>query len=222
MTINVFLVDDHPTFRDGLRVALDDSGEIRVVGEADTGEEAVSVLPRLDPAADVVLMDVKLAGCSGITTTRLITSEDSAPAVLVLSAADDDDVIVGAIRAGAKGFIDKSVSRDDLLSGVRLVANGGAAFTERTAARLGSYFSAVQRLPQRLAFPELTDREIQILDLLARGRDNRGIARELVLAEKTVRNNITSIFAKLNVADRTAAVVRARDAGMGLDGTGPG
>ncbi len=115
MTINVFLVDDHPTFRDGLRVALDQSGMIRVVGEVGTGEEAVTALPVLDPAADVVLMDVKLAGCSGITATRLITSQDEAPAVLVLSAADDDDVIIGALRAGARGFIDKSVSREDLL-----------------------------------------------------------------------------------------------------------
>ena len=165
-------------------------------------------------------MDVKLAGLFGITATRLITSQDEAPAVLVLSAADDDDVIIGALRAGARGFIDKSVSREDLLSGVHLVANGGAAFSGRAAARLSDYFSAVQRLPQ-CGFPG-THRPGNPDTGPARcGRDNRGIARELVLAEKTVRNNITSIFAKLNVTDRAAAVVRARTPGW-TDRTGPG
>ncbi|MEU8247750.1 response regulator transcription factor [Nonomuraea sp. NPDC048916] len=218
MTIGVFLVDDHPTFRDGLRVALDSAETTRVVGEAGTGEAAVRILPTLRPRADVVLMDVRLAGCSGIEATRLITGGANAPHVLVISAADDDDeVVLGALRAGAKGFLDKATSRDDLLRGIHLVAKGGAVFSPHVATRLTTYFSAIRHVPGRVAFPELTDRETEILDLLARGYDNRDISRQLVLAEKTIRNHITHIFMKLDVTDRTTAALRARNAGLGLD-----
>jgi DNA-binding NarL/FixJ family response regulator len=215
--IRVFVVDDHPTFRVGLRVALEESDAITVAGEASNGEEAVRVLPTLDPGADVVLMDIRLAGCSGVEATRLVSGLPAAPRVLVMSAAEEDDAIIGALRAGAKGFIDKGVSREDLLHSIRLVASGGAVFSPWPAGRLSDYFAAIHRQPGRLAFPELTERETQILDLLARGQDNRSIARELMLAEKTIRNNITSVFTKLNVTGRTAAAVRARDAGLGVD-----
>ena len=219
MTISVFLVDDHPAFRDGLRVALDTTETIKVVGEADTGEEAVRLLPALDPSADVVLMDIKLTGCSGIAATRLITADATATKVLIVSAADDADITIGALRAGARGFIDKSVCREDLLRSIHIVARGGAVFGARTVAQLDNYFSKLHRPPPQLAFPELSDRETQVLDLLAHGHDNRRIARELVLAEKTVRNHVTQILMKLRVPDRTAAAVRARDAGLGRAGT---
>ncbi|GGO61240.1 response regulator transcription factor [Nonomuraea cavernae] len=217
MSIGVFLVDDHPTFRDGLRVAVDSAETTRVVGEADTGEAAVRALPTLRPGADVVLMDVKLTGCSGIEATRLVAGGAGAPHVLVISAADDDEVVLGALRAGAKGFLDKATSRDDLLHGIHLVAKGGAVFSPHVASRLTTYFSAIGQVPGRVAFPELTDRETEILDLLARGHDNRDISRQLVLAEKTIRNHITRIFMKLDVSDRTTAALRARNAGLGLD-----
>jgi DNA-binding NarL/FixJ family response regulator len=220
MTVRVFLVDDHPTFRAGLRVILDDADTMEVVGEAATGDEAVHTLRALRPIADVVLMDLRLGDSSGIEATHAITangeSSTPAPRVLVISAAEEDDAVVGALRAGAHGFLVKGVSRQELLRGIHVVADGGAVFSPPVAARLSTYFSVVHDLPCRAAFPQLTGRERQILDLLARGLDNRRIARELVLAEKTVRNHITSVFVKLQVTDRTAAAVRARDAGLGL------
>lgn len=219
MSVRVFIVDDQPTFRDGLRVALDAATSVEVVGEAASEEEAVGALSVLPPIADVVLIAIGPGASADVAAVRLIAEEASAM-VLVMSSAEDDDIIVGALRAGARGFIDKGISREDLLHSVHLAANGGAAFSAQTAARLCTYFSAIHSLPRRLAFPELTDRETQILELLAQGRDNRGIARALSLAEKTVRNNITSVFAKLRVTDRTAAALRAREAGLGLDGIG--
>ncbi|MDH2426542.1 response regulator transcription factor [Sphaerisporangium sp. TRM90804] len=217
MTIHVFLVDDHPTFRDGLRVALESAPGMRVVGESSSGEEAVRALAESRPGADVVLMDIRLPGCSGIEATRLITRGAGAPRVLVISTAEDDDVVVGALRAGASGFIDKATSREDLLCGVSLVAKGCAVLSPNVAVRLSTYFSAIREVPDRMAFPGLTEREREILDLLARGWNNQSISRQLLLAEKTIRNHITHIFMKLDVTDRTTAAMRARNAGLGLD-----
>ncbi|MGW0804676.1 response regulator [Nonomuraea sp. NPDC002799] len=214
-SLGVFLVDSHPAFRDGLRVALE-AGSAHVVGEARDGETAIQMIAAIRP--DLVLMDVKLGG-HDIGSIRRITESPHPPRVLAIAAAADDDVVIGALRAGAKGFIDKAVSREELLHGVHLVANGGAAFSPGVADRLPAYFSAIQELPGRMAFPELTDRETQILELLARGYNNRTISRQLVLAEKTVRNNITRIFTKLHVTDRTSAALRARNAGLGLEHT---
>lgn len=217
MTVRVFLVDDHPTFRAGLRVAL--AGDtVEIVGEAGSGEEAVRTLPTLDPGADVILMDLKLTGSSGIEATRRITAstgQDGPPHVLALSAAEEDDAVIGALRAGARGFLAKAVSRVELLRGVQVVADGGAVFSPPVASRLSAYFCAVHEMPARVAFPQLTERERQILSLVARGHDNRRIARDLVLAEKTVRNHLSHLFMKLDVTNRTAAAVRARDAGLG-------
>ncbi|MFB4273157.1 response regulator [Nonomuraea sp. GTA35] len=213
--VEALLVDAHPAFRDGLRVALESAGIARVVGETCDGTSAVHLAAAVRP--DVVLIDVTLDGGSGIDATRRMTSGPHAPRVLVISAVCDDDVVIGALRAGAKGFIDKAVSREELLHGIHLVVHGGAAFSPQVADRLPAYFSALQEVPGRVAFPELTDRETQILELLASGYDNRSISRRLVLAEKTIRNHITRIFTKLDAPDRMTAALRARNAGIGLE-----
>lgn len=220
MTVRVLLVDDHPLFRYGLRTALQDAVDLSVAGEASTGEQALGLLRESEPAVDVVLMDIQLPDGSGIDVTRTIVGDPpggrSAPRILVVSATQDDALVVAALRAGAYGYLVKGVSRDELLWAIRTVAAGGAVFGPAVASRLRDYFSAVHEVPSRAAFPELSDRELQVLDLIARGRSNRHIARQLVVAEKTVRNHITRVFRKLQVDHRDAAIVRARDAGLGV------
>ncbi|MFK0115334.1 response regulator [Streptomyces sp. NPDC090994] len=217
MTVGVLIVDDHPLFLQGLRVALDSEGDLAVVGEAGSGEEAVEAVTRLGPAVQVVLMDLRLPRMPGVEAIRAITSETAGhrPRVLVVSRYEDDDEVVAALRAGAHGYVAKEVSRDELLRAVRTVAEGGAVFSASIAERLGTYFSAIHDFPGRLAFPNLTNREREILDLLARGHTNRRIARHLVLSDKTVRNHVSHIFAKLQVTNRDDAMTRARDAGLG-------
>jgi DNA-binding NarL/FixJ family response regulator len=220
VTIRVFLVDDHPMYRDGVRVALEGAETLQVIGEADTAETALKALADLNPAPHVVLMDIALGTSSGIEATRALHSGAAGgpapPRVLIVSVAEDDHSVVAAMRAGASGYLAKGASRDDLIRSIHIVADGGAVFSPEVAGRLRSYFSAVHEVPSRLAFPELTNREREILDLIARGHNNRRIARELVLSEKTVRNHITSVFMKLQVNDRMEATVRARDAGLGF------
>ncbi|MFE5598202.1 response regulator [Streptomyces coelicoflavus] len=219
MTIRVFLVDDHPLFRAGVRLAMEDVEDMDVVGEADSGEDAVQALVHEKIGADVVLMDVQVPGSSGVAAMADIAAAHQpgadAPRVLMMSVTDDDDMVVAALRAGAHGYLLKGAPRAELIRAVRTVALKGAVFSPTVAARLSGYFSAVHEMPSRAAFPQLTERERQILDLVARGYTNRRIARELVLAEKTVRNHVSHVFAKLQVSDRAAAVVRARDAGLG-------
>ncbi|MFD7256582.1 response regulator [Streptomyces sp. NPDC059874] len=219
MTIRVFLVDDRSLFRAGVRIAMEDAGDMKVVGEADSGEEAVRALVDERVQADVVLMDVQMPGLSGVAAVSALAAGrragDETPRVLMLSVTDEDDMIVAALRAGAHGYLLKGAPRAELIRAVRTVAARGAVFSPTVAARLSGYFSAVHEMPIRVAFPQLTERERQILDLIARGYPNRRIARELVLAEKTVRNHVSHIFAKIDVSDRAAAMVRARDAGLG-------
>lgn len=215
MSVRVFIIDSQPAFRLGLRTALDAAGNIAVVGEAGQGEDVIEILETFPNTVDVVLIDIGPGALPGLDTMRLIC-EGSALRVLALSAVHDDDIIVGALCAGASGVLSKHASGEDLLHSIHLVANGGAAFSAPTGIRLRDYFAAGQRLPGRLAFPELTEREGQVLDLLARGQDNQSIARALNVAEKTVRNNITSVYAKLHVTNRTGAALRARQAGLGV------
>lgn len=220
--IRLFLVDDHPLFRSGVRLAMEDVDDIEIVGEAETEEDAIEALVHRPSPADVVLMDLQLpGGGSGVAVTSALIAGSApgcgaVPRVLMMSVNEDDDMVVAALRAGAHGYLAKGSPRDELISAVRTVAAGGAVFSSAVAARLSVYFSAVHELPSRAAFPQLTDRERQILDLVARGRTNRQIARELVLAEKTVRNHVSHVFTKLRITDRASAVVRARDAGLGV------
>lgn len=214
--VRLLIVDDHGPFRDGLRALLRSAGDMAVLGEAADGATAVELALASQP--DVVLMDVNMAGLDGVAATRRIA--DAAPhvAVLVLTMHDDDDTVFAAVRAGARGYLLKGAGRAEILRAIRAVASGEAIFGPAVARRLVAFFDRPAPLPDPLTFPELTGREREILDLVARGRSNIEISRELVLSPKTVRNHISNVFSKLHVRDRAEAIVRAREAGMGGEG----
>jgi DNA-binding NarL/FixJ family response regulator len=209
----VLIADDHDAFRAGLRAVLETAGDIVVAGEAATGDDAVDAAASLQP--DVVLMDVNMPGLDGIEATRRIVDGSPHVAVLVLTMHDDDETVFAAVRAGARGYLLKGAQRADLLRGIRAVTAGEAIFGPGVARRLMAYFARPAPVPDPAAFPELTEREREVLDLVARGRSNAAITAELVLAPKTVRNHVSNIFSKLQVRDRSEAIVRAREAGMG-------
>jgi DNA-binding NarL/FixJ family response regulator len=211
----VLLVDDHPLFLDGVRAALTGVPDVQVVGEAHDRREAVEKAATLRP--DVVLMDLNLPDGSGIDATREILATAPDTGILVITMSADDDAVVAAMRAGARGYVVKGAGRADLLHAVATVAAGGAVFSPAVAARLGSYFSGLAAQPGREMFPQLSEREREVLDLVARGFDNRRIARELFLSEKTVRNNVSTLLGKLEVADRAEVIARARRAGLGQE-----
>jgi DNA-binding NarL/FixJ family response regulator len=214
----VLIADDHGPFRAGLRALLESAGDLQVVGEAEDGEAAVGSVVAAQP--DVVLMDVNMPGLDGVAATRRITDVAPHVAVLVLTMHDDDETVFAAVRAGARGYVLKGAGRAELLRAVRAVASGEAIFGPAVARRLVAFFDRPAPLPDPAAFPELTDREREILDLVARGKSNAEITAELVLSPKTVRNHVSNVFAKLQVRDRAEAIVRAREAGLG--GTGGG
>jgi DNA-binding NarL/FixJ family response regulator len=209
----ILLVDDHPLFLDGVRAALSTTAGLEVVGEAHTCAAAVEQARALTP--EVVLMDLNLPDGSGIEATRDVLAVSPASHVLVITMSADDDAVVAAMRAGARGYVVKGAGRQDLIQAVTTVAAGGAVFSPTVAARLGRYFSGLAAQPGREMFPQLSEREREVLDLVARGLDNRRIARALFLSEKTVRNHVSAVLAKLEVPDRAEAVARARRAGLG-------
>jgi DNA-binding NarL/FixJ family response regulator len=211
----VLLVDDHPLFLDGVRAALAGAEDLEVVGVAEDLAGAVAQAEATAP--DVVLMDLNLPDGSGIDATAAILARRPEVRVLVMTMSADDDAVVAAMRAGARGYVVKGAGRTDLLQAVRTVANGGAVFSPSVADRLGAFFTGLAAQPAREAFPQLTEREREVLDLLARGYDNRRIARELFLSDKTVRNHVSNVLARLGAVDRTDAVQRARRAGLGGD-----
>lgn len=209
--IRVMVVEDHPVFAEGLVALLGDAPEIDVVGVASTGEAAVDLAGRVAP--EVVLMDLHLPGISGVEATARILADRPETVVLALTMLSDDESVLAAIRAGARGYLLKESTGEDIVRSVRAVAAGQVVFGASTGERLLSVLATTAARPRPL--PELTDREVEILDLVAVGLNNQAIARRLVLSEKTVRNHVSNIFAKLHVSDRSAAVVRARDAGLG-------
>ena len=210
--IRVLIADDHPLFRDGMHGLLDSVEETEVVGEAATGEETVARTLELSP--DVVLMDLNMPGMNGITATREILKEKEDVGILVVTMLEDDDSVFAAMRAGASGYILKGASGNEVLRAILSVANGEAIFGPGIARRVMSFFSSPKpKIPR--AFPELTDREREVLTLVAKGRNNAEISSELYLSLKTVQNHVSNIFRKLRVADRAGAVIRAREAGFG-------
>jgi DNA-binding NarL/FixJ family response regulator len=211
-TVRVLIVDDHPIFRDGLATALAGVDDLEVVGAAVDGEEAVAMAERLRP--DVVLMDLNMPGTGGIEATRRITASSEA-AVLVLTMQSDDDSVFAAVRAGASGYLMKGADRSEVLRAVLGAAAGEAVFGPTVAHRILSALSGAPGGATPRPFPELTSREREILDLVARGLGNHAIGAELSLAPKTVRNNVSSILAKLHATDRGEAIAKARRSGLG-------
>jgi len=209
--IRVLIVDDHPVYRDGLRGLIERAPDLELVGEAETGTEAVSVAAATRPA--IVLMDLRMPEMSGIEATRRIVQADPGVGVLVLTMSEDDDSLFAAMRAGARGYIPKDADAEELLRAIRAAALGEAIFGASIATRMMSFFAGGAR--SSTAFPELTERELEILEKIAAGRSNAEIGQRLGIAPKTVRNHVANILNKLEVADRSQAIVRAREAGMG-------
>jgi DNA-binding NarL/FixJ family response regulator len=210
-TIHVIVADDHPMFRKGLHGLLESVTGIEVVGEATNGEEAIALTERLRP--DVILMDINMPGVNGIEATRRILHVNPSVGVLVLTMYEDDDSVFAAMRAGARGYLLKGVDQVEVLRAINAVSNGEAIFSPSIAQRLIHYFSTLEKTASPV-FPELTDREREVLILIAQGNTNTAIAEKLVLSPKTVRNHVSTIFSKLQVASRAEAIIRARDAGL--------
>lgn len=213
--IRVLVVDDHPVFRAGVRAALADAGTVTVVGEAADAATALSLVDDLAP--HVVLMDLHLPDRSGIDATRRLAASHPEVAVLVLTMSEDADAILSAVRAGARGYLVKGAEVERIQSAIRTVAAGEVVFGEGIADQALALLTggATRRTRSDRPFPVLTDREVEILALVAAGLSNTDIARRLVVSEKTVRNHVSNIFTKIQVTSRAEAVARARDAGLG-------
>ncbi len=208
--IRVVVVDDHPMFRLGMTAMLDSLDGVEVVGQADRTETALEVV---GPGVDVVLMDLHLGDDSGVETTRELVRRNPALRVLVVTMLEDDDSVVAAVRAGARGYLLKGATPDEVDRAVRAVANGEVILGPAVAARALAHLTGAR--VSASPFPDLTERELEVLDLVARGLDNASISRRLVLSPKTVRNHVSNVLTKLAVRDRSAAIVRARQAGLG-------
>lgn len=211
--LRVLIADDHPLFRHGIRALLESTAGFGVVGEASTGEEAIVLATELQP--DVILMDVQMPGINGIEATRQILRESPNIRILMVTMFEDDASVFTAMRSGARGYVLKDAEKGDLLRAIRAVGNGEAIFSPAIATRLIDFFSAPPPAALGQAFPDLTDREREILNLIAQGLSNIEIAERLVLTHGAVRNYVSNIFGKLQVADRAHAIIRAREAGMG-------
>jgi DNA-binding NarL/FixJ family response regulator len=209
--LRILVVEDHPLFRRGVVTLLEGVPDLAVAGVAVSGEEAVLRTAELRP--DVVLMDLQLPGISGIEATRAIVAADPGVHVLVLSLFEDEDSVFLALRAGARGYVLKDADEEELTGAIRAVGRGEAIFSRAIAGRVLAFFAQPREAPK--VFPGLTDREREILALIAQGHPNPSIARTLFLSPKTVANYVSAIFAKLQVADRAEAMIRAREAGLG-------
>lgn len=210
--LRVVIADDHPLVRSGLRTILTAADGIDVVGEASTGAEAVAVARTSTP--DVIVMDLQMPDTDGIEATRQIVADNPSIAVLVLTMFEDDTSVFSAMRAGALGYLLKGAEQEEIIRAIHAAAHGGAIFGPAIAHRLIDFFSHPQT-SSTPAFPELTDREREVLELIASGQPNGAIGRALFISPKTVANHVSNIFAKLQVADRSEAIVRARQAGLG-------
>lgn len=216
--IRIVIADDHPLFRDGLRVLLESVVDMQVIGEAATGDDVIAQAQALQP--DIILMDIKMPGLNGIEATRRILQTHPHIRILILTMFEDDESVFAAIRAGARGYLLKGAIQEETLRAIRAVASGEAIFGPAVAERLMQYFGggrpAGKSGPAQL-FPELTDREYEILTLIAQRKSNADIAALLVLSPKTVRNHVSNILSKLQVADRAEAMRAAWTAGLGQE-----
>jgi DNA-binding NarL/FixJ family response regulator len=212
-TIRVLIADDHPLFRGGLRSLLESVDDLEVCGEATTGEEAVELARSASP--DVVVMDLNMPDLGGIEATRRIVETADDVHVLVMTMHEDDEAVFAALRAGAHGYVLKGALQDETLRAIRAVANGEAILGPTIAARLQRYLTSPPTADPTDAFPQLTERELDVLELLAGRRTNAEIAATLFLSQKTVRHSVSGILAKLQVADRAEARLVARAAGIG-------
>jgi DNA-binding NarL/FixJ family response regulator len=206
----VLIADDHPLFCDGLAAVLTDGPGTELAGTATTGTEAVDLAREIQP--DVVLMDLHMPEMNGIEATRRIVADCPHAAVLVLTMFDDDVSVRSALRAGARGYLLKGASREQIRCAIHAAASGEIILGAQLAARMVACFTATAPAPP---FPQLTGREREVLDLLAQGRANTAIATRLSLSPKTVRNHVSNILAKLQVTDRAQAIIQARNAGLG-------
>ena len=213
--VRVLIADDHPLFREGMRGRLDRVADVVVVGEAASGDEAVEMARSVEP--DVILMDIKMPGLNGIEATREILRAIPRVGVLVLTMFEDDDSVFAAMRAGAKGYLLKDSGGEGVVHAIRAVASGEVVFGPGVAERIIGFFAAPKPTVMQRVFPELTDREEEILSLVAQGKTNQEIARQLFVSLKTVRNHVSNILLKLHIADQAQAVIRARESGLGHD-----
>jgi DNA-binding NarL/FixJ family response regulator len=210
--VRVLIADDHPVFRDGLASLLGTQTDVSVVATAGDGAEALALAAEHHP--DVVVMDLQMPVMNGIDATRRLTETQPDVRVLVFTMGEEDGTVLAAMRAGARGYLVKGASQDEVVRAISTVHAGGLVFGASLALRIADLLSGTAT-PDRSAFPQLTERELEILDLIAAGRNNAQIASALYLAPKTVRNNVSNILAKLQATDRAEAIIRARDAGLG-------
>ena len=211
--IRVMVVDDHPMLRYGISALVDAEADMVVVGEASDGEEAIRIAAETEP--DVILMDVVMPDMDGIEATRLIVKAQPDVAILMLTVLDDDSVFE-AMRAGARGYQCKVATGKETLRAIRAIAEGESIFSPGAAYKLLNYFKP-EPVADLDSFPQLTDRERDILNLIARGYPNQEIANRLDLSPKTVRNRVSIILSKLQVKTRYEAMVQAQKAGLGLE-----
>ena len=209
--IRVLVVDDHPVFRDGLAALLDTVDGVEVVGTARDGQDAVATTASVHP--HVIVMDVQMPNLNGIEATRQVSQQWPEVGVLVLTMGEDDGTVLSALRAGARGYLRKGAERDEIVRAITTVHGGGVVFGASLAARISEVL-APTAAPSR-PFAELTERETEVLDLIAAGRSNPQIAAEIFLSPKTIRNIVSSILSKLQATDRAEVIIRARDAGLG-------
>jgi DNA-binding NarL/FixJ family response regulator len=210
--LRILIADDHPLFRKGMRALLESLPEMEVVGEAATGEEAIALAGTLAP--DVVVMDLQMPGGSGIEATRAILNTSPHIRVLMVTLFEDSESVFTALRAGARGYVLKDAGADEMTRAIRAVGRGEAIFSPAIANRLIDFFSSPHPTVPKEIFPTLTEREREILALIAQGHTNADMAQQLSLSVKTVQNYVSNVFSKLQVADRAQAIIRAREAGL--------
>jgi DNA-binding NarL/FixJ family response regulator len=210
--LRILIADDHPLFRKGMRTLLNATEDLEVVGEAATGQEVVEQAATLQP--DVILMDLQMPGITGLEATRQILHTSPHIRILVITLFEDDASVFESLRAGARGYVLKDSREEEMLRAIRSVGSGEAIFSAAIASRLIDFFATQRQTVPKALFPALTEREREILQRLSRGESNQDIARHLGLSVKTVNNYVSNIFSKLQVTDRTQAIIRARDAGL--------